>query len=255
MTPDDPNSRQWTVRYGLIAYGASWIFVGLATLGTYVVFGTNLGAADALWFDLAWLASLIPLRRAGQLRAADLGLRTTPAARAFALTMFVFIVLTLFDAAWQTGLGVAPAINPFTGIGTKSTALILLTGVAAVLTPVVEEIFFRGLLYRSLCSRFSVLWASLANGVMFALVHGEYALTVLPELAVAGVLLCLLYEYTGSLWPGITLSLYLDVGGFDQALTGHTGIVDLSVVILVLVLMARGLRGSGGGFPPPALSG
>ena len=179
-----------------------------------MLFGIHLGAAGALWFDLAWIASLIPLRRTGQLRAADLGLRTTPAVRAFALTMLVFLVLTLFDGVWQTGLGVAPPINPFAGIATKSMALIVLTGVAAVLTPVVEEVFFRGLLYRSFRNRFSVLWASLANGVMFALVHGEYALAVLPELAAAGVLLCLLYEYTGSLWPGITISLFLDVGGF-----------------------------------------
>ncbi len=256
MTSSDPISRQWTVNYALIAYGASWIIVAVASLGTHVLFGIHLGAAGALWFDLAWLASLIPLHRAGLLSTAGLGLRTTAAVRAFELTMLVFVALGLFDAVWQTSFGIAPAINPFTGIATKSTALIVLTGVAAVLTPVVEEVFFRGLLYRSFRNRFSVLWASLANGVMFALVHGEYALAILPELAVAGVLLCLLYEYTGSLWPGITISLFLDVGAFDQALTGHAGIVYLGVVILVLVLMARGLRGSsGGGFPPPALSG
>lgn len=146
LTPADPNPRQWTVHYALIAYGASWIIVAVASLGTHVLFGIHLGAAGALWFDLAWIASLIPLRRAGQLRAADLGLRTTPAARAFALTMLVFLVLTLFDAVWQIGLGIAPPVNPFAGIATKSTALIVLTGVAAVLSPVVEEVFFRGLL-------------------------------------------------------------------------------------------------------------
>ncbi len=256
MSPDDPNSGQWTVRYGLIAYGASWIFVGVATIGTRALFGTDLGAAGALWFDLAWLASLIPLHRAGLLSTARLGLRTTPAARAFALTMLVFLVLTLFDAAWQMDLGVAPPNNPFAGIATKSTALIVLTGVAAVLSPVVEEIFFRGLLYRSFRNRLSVIPASLINGVLFAFVHGEYALAILPELALAGVLSCLLYEYTGSLWPGITLSLFLDAGGFEQALTGRAGIVYLGVVILVFLLVARGLRGnSGGGLPPPALSG
>jgi len=234
------------VRYALIAYVASWIIAGAASLGAFLLFGVNLEAAGALWFDLAWLLSLIPLRRAGLLRANDLGLRTTPALRAVGLALLVFAALILFDGYWRSSLTLGPVRSPFSGIAAKSTAIIVLTGVAAVVTPVIEEVFFRGLLYRCFRNRFSVLPASVAVGVMFGLVHTEYPLAVLPELAVAGLLLCLLYEYTGSLWPGITISLYLDAGGFDQALTGNNGIVFLSLVLLVLVLVVRSLLGRWG---------
>jgi uncharacterized membrane protein YtjA (UPF0391 family) len=51
-----------------------------------------------------------------------------------------------------------------------------------------------------------------------------------------------LYEYTGSLFPAIAINLYLDAGGFEQALTGTAPIVFWSFVLLVVVLLARGLR-------------
>jgi membrane protease YdiL (CAAX protease family) len=124
-----------------------------------------------LCVDAVWLALLIPLYRAGLLRAVDLGLRTSPAARSVGLVLLVFVVI----------------------------------------------------------------------GVMFGLVHTEYALGVLPELAVYGGLLCVLYERTGSLLPGIALNVYLDAGGFEQALTGRSPIVLWSFGLLVLVLVARSM--------------
>jgi membrane protease YdiL (CAAX protease family) len=176
-----------------------------------------------------------------------------PALRAIGLTALVFIATGLFDGYWQSKLGLKPVMSPFSGIAAKSTAIIVLTGITAVVTPVIEEVFFRGLLYRCFRNRFSVLPSSVAVGVMFGLVHMEYPLAVLPEVAVAGVLLCLLYEHTGSLWPGITFTLYLDAGGFEQALTGRYPIVIWSLALLVLVLVVRGLLGRGGGkLPPPS---
>jgi hypothetical protein len=238
------------VRFALLAYGASWIVAGVASLGAILLFGVHLSTAGALLFDGAWLASLIPLRRG--LRAADLGLRATPAARAVGLALLVFAASALFDRLWRAALVLGPTSNPFSGIAEKGTAMIVLTGVAAVVSPVVEEVFFRGLLYRCFRNRFSVPTASVAIGVMFGLVHTQYAVDVLPELAVYGSLLCLLYEYTGSLWPGIALNLYLDAGGFEQALTGSYAMVFWSFVLFVLVLGARSLRWGRGGKQLPS---
>ena len=207
-----------------------------------MLFGVHLSTAGALWFDGAWLASLIPLRRAGLLRAGDLGLRKAPAARAVGLALLLVAASVLFDGLWRAALARGPTSNPFSGIADRSTALIVLTGVAAVVSPVVEEVFFRGLLYRCFRNRLSVLPGSMAIGVMFGLIHTQYAAAVLPELAVYGLLLCLLYEHTGSLWPGIVLNLCLDASGFEQALTGSSAIVFSSVVLLLLVLVARSLR-------------
>jgi hypothetical protein len=179
-TVSDLTSRQWTVRYALLAYGLSWVVAGMASLGGILLFGVHLSTAGALWFDGAWLASLVPLRRAGLLRAADLGLRTAPAARAVGLSLLVFAASVLFDGLWRAALVLGPTSNPFAGTAEKGTAMVVLTGVAAVVSPW-SRVFFRGLLYRCFRNRFSV---PVAIGVMFGLVHTQHAAAARPELAV-----------------------------------------------------------------------
>ncbi len=231
------------MRYALVAYVTSWVVVICVSLGAWLLFGVSRwGGAGALWFDVAWLASLVPLYRAGVLSAGDLGLRPASAGRSVGLALLVFVSLGVFDDVWSSALASGSVANPFSGVADKSAALIVLTGVAAVVSPVVEGIFFQGLLFRCFRNRFALLPASVVIGVMFALVHTEYPLVVLPELAVYGGLACVLYEYTGSLFPAIAINLYLDAGGFEQALTGSAAIVVWSFALLVSVLLARSLR-------------
>lgn len=229
----------WTVRYALIAYCASWIAVLCATLGGWLVGVRHWGGAGALWFDVAWFASLVPLYRAGALRLVDVGLRPGPARRSVGFALLVFVALGVFDDVWRSVLAPGSVSNPFSGVADKSAAMIVFTGVAAVVSPVVEGVFFQGLLFRCFRNRFALLPASVMIGVMFALVHTEYALAVLPELAVYGALACVLYEYTDSLFPAIAINLYLDAGAFEQALTGTAVIVFWSFVLFVVVLLVR----------------
>jgi membrane protease YdiL (CAAX protease family) len=235
-------TREWSVRYALVAYVASWLAVLCITLGAWLLGVRHWGVVGALWFDVAWVVSLVPLYRAGVLKAADLGLRGAPAARSVGLALLVSVSLGVFDEVWRSVLASGSGTNPFSGVAHKSTVFIVLTGIAAVVSPVVEGVFFQGLLFRCFRNRFALLPASAMIGVMFALVHTEYALAVLPELAVYGALACVLYEYTGSLFPAIAINLYLDAGGFEQALTGTAAIVFWSFVLLVVVLLARSLR-------------
>ena len=103
-------SRQWTVRYALLAYGASWVILGLVSLAALLLFGTRQSeGAGLLCVDAVWLASLIPLYRSGVLRAIDLGLRAAPAARSIGLALLVFVVSGLFDGLWRSAL--APAAS------------------------------------------------------------------------------------------------------------------------------------------------
>ena len=198
-------------------------------------------AANALWFDVTWLASLVPLYRAEVLRPVDLGLRRTSAGLSVGLALAVFFVTTLFDVAWQTVLTLGSVASPFAGVAYKSTPMIVLTGVAAVVSPVVEVVFFQGLLFRCFRNRFALLPASVMTGMMFALVHTEYELVVLPAIAVYGGLACWLYERTGSLFPVIAINLYLDAGGFERALFGTSVIVFWAFVLLVVVLLVWNL--------------
>ncbi len=71
----------------------------------------------------------------------------------------------------------------------------------AIGAPVVEELFFRGLLLRSLHRRFGVPVAVIGSAVLFGLAH--YELLQLPALILFGVVLAVLAERTGRLGPGM----------------------------------------------------
>jgi membrane protease YdiL (CAAX protease family) len=235
------------VRYALLAYGLSWAFVAGVLLAVRLLLEFHQwGSAGALWFDAAWLAALVPLYRAGVLSAAKLGLCPAPAGRSVGFALVVFIAAGVFDYEWHSVLAAGAISSPFAGVVVKKTVTIALTGAAAVVSPVVESVFFQGLMFRCFRNRFALLPASVVIGVMFALVHGEYPLVALPELAVYGGLGCLLYEYTGSLLPGIAINLYLDAGAFELALTGRVTIVFWGFVLLIAVLLARELMGRRG---------
>jgi membrane protease YdiL (CAAX protease family) len=67
--------------------------------------------------------------------------------------------------------------------------------------PVVEELFFRGLLLRSLHRRYGAPAAVIGSALVFGLAH--YELLQLPALILFGVVLAVLAERTGRLGPGI----------------------------------------------------
>lgn len=73
---------------------------------------------------------------------------------------------------------------------------------AVVIAPVVEEIFFRGVLYGGLRNRMGVRGAAAFSGLLFASLHPTLPTGFLPILAL-GIVLALLREKTGSLYPGM----------------------------------------------------
>ncbi len=93
--------------------------------------------------------------------------------------------------------------NPILDIAGQSSAfeLIMLMGMAALITPVYEELFFRGLLFGTHRELITPLWAGVMSAAIFALAHGDLQGT-LPLFAL-GSIFAFLYHKTGSLWPGI----------------------------------------------------
>jgi membrane protease YdiL (CAAX protease family) len=72
-----------------------------------------------------------------------------------------------------------------------------------VVAPVAEETFFRGFLYGGLRQRLSELPAATISGLVFGFVHAPTGPTAIIPLAFFGIGLALLYERTGSIWPGV----------------------------------------------------
>jgi membrane protease YdiL (CAAX protease family) len=78
----------------------------------------------------------------------------------------------------------------------------------AVGAPIVEELFFRGLVLRSLERRFGSTWAVALSSVLFGLAHpqplpAKALVLVMVSLAALGALLATLAVRTGRLGPSI----------------------------------------------------
>jgi hypothetical protein len=72
-----------------------------------------------------------------------------------------------------------------------------------VITPVVEETFFRGFLYKLLRNRFPIWAAAPMTAGAFAAIHG--APSLFPWLFYMGIVYTMLAERTGSLWSSILI--------------------------------------------------
>ena len=77
----------------------------------------------------------------------------------------------------------------------------------AVVAPLAEETFFRGFIYTWMRRHLRVPVAAILSGCFFAAAHLSYGvqseLLIGLPLALLGVVLALLYEYSGSLVPGV----------------------------------------------------
>jgi CAAX protease family protein len=70
-----------------------------------------------------------------------------------------------------------------------------------------EELCFRGLLFGGLRERLPRFVAALIAGGIFGLLHASTGISAVPPLIAFGFILCLLYEKTGSIVPGILLHM------------------------------------------------
>lgn len=97
-----------------------------------------------------------------------------------------------------------------------------------ILPPLVEELTVRGMLFTSLRSKLPFFVSALLTSILFALAHitqgGDQGLLYVAALDTfaLSIVLCLLREKTGSLWPGITL----------HALKNSIAFVSLYIIVI-----------------------
>ncbi len=81
---------------------------------------------------------------------------------------------------------------------------------AAVVAPLGEELLFRGILYSSLRNAWPAWVAAVVSSLIFAGLH-YYSWFGVLTIAGFGVLMCWVYERTGSLWPPIAFHALLNL--------------------------------------------
>ena len=214
----------WKVRDAFLVLGAGLLFLlvaGVVSLGlaqlqsvdmqtrdARAAIGAGVGAGFYL-FLLYMIRSSVVVRY--RLRWSALGLRTAGwqwiATVPLALATLIFADV-LYLKAMVAVLGPRrtwPAqLNPSTVDAAQMpvlSVLVLITGL--LLTPLVEELLFRGVLYQALRRRMPIGTAALVSAMVFALMHGQVVLFI--PFTVMGVLLALVYERSGSLIPTILI--------------------------------------------------
>jgi membrane protease YdiL (CAAX protease family) len=119
-------------------------------------------------------------------------------------TQFVLIpllylpIFTLFDV---TSEELEEPARGLTDRATNPVGVLLLVLIVGIGAPIVEEIFYRGLLQRSLVNRFGAWPGIVGSAVLFGLSH--FQLLQLPALVALGLILGYLTERFGRLGPAI----------------------------------------------------
>jgi len=118
------------------------------------------------------------------------------------LTQFVATLLYV-PLLWWTSIDSNEISKPARELTNKAhgSGVVLLVLVVVVAAPIVEEIFFRGLVLKSLERRMSRGWAIVVSSLVFAAAHFEPL--QFPALFVFGLLAAVLATRTGRLGPGI----------------------------------------------------
>jgi hypothetical protein len=136
----------------------------------------------------------------------SLGLRRFPWLLSGMLFFFGLALILVINLFWellrrQLGWAGQPDFLPLFGGGVQGLALALFLG--SVVAPIAEEVFFRGFLCAGLSDRWGKVRGIVASSLLFALVH--FSPSVFLPIFLMGIVLALVYTYSGSLWPAIFL--------------------------------------------------
>ena len=200
LEPPAERERRWGL--GDVAIGLIPLYLGVLAV---IVLWTNppedgataettpallLGSSLFLWaFFLA--VPLVSTRRKGNGPVADLGLRARPSDLPIGfgigiLAQIVLVWLIYLPLSWlidtdEVSSDARDLTDNFSG-----GAIFILVFVVVIGAPIVEEIFFRGLVYRAIEKRNGPTWALWASALLFAVSHTQ--LIQFPALLMFGLL-------------------------------------------------------------------
>lgn len=155
------------------------------------------------------------------------------------------IVFLLFSLSVLIGILFAlPQLSPYleehdeiVGELTGGNPLIVFL-VVGIFGPIVEEIAFRGMIYKELRA-FSPIWlSSLLSAAIFGAMHGNIVQSTYTFLA--GILLALVYEKTNTLRAPVLLHILFNCSNFVPDFSGGAPI--WAMIILVILGVFAGFR-------------
>ena len=169
-------------------------------------------AAVALWVGLAGAAVFASRVKGTGSLAEDFGFRIRPVDLLIGLVAGVAgqVMIQVIDLILGPLLGNPEVSGPVEDLvdSASGAGMVVLYVFVAMGAPIVEELFFRGLLLRSLMRRTSPTWAIVISGALFGIAHpqdlpAEALILVMVSLAALGMLLAWLAIRFDRLGPAI----------------------------------------------------
>jgi membrane protease YdiL (CAAX protease family) len=159
--------------------------------------------------DIGFVAAAIVFARLAYPPAArHFGLRGTRVLKAIGLVIGIYLAYAMFAGVWSQVVDLGEPKDQLDDLGVDESDVLLACGavLVCVVAPVVEEFFFRGFFYAALRNWRGMWPAAILTGIVFGGIHvGSAEAGALVPLMVFGVGLCLIYEWSGSLYPCIGL--------------------------------------------------
>jgi uncharacterized protein len=217
----------------------------------------GLEIADTTVQDVAFVFTALFFAQLGgrTVAAWQFGLRPTRLWRAVRLVVLTLLGFLIFSLIWAAAFHVGKEkLLEQLGAGESLSLLLLSAALTCVIAPICEEVLFRGFIFTALRNWRGVWPAAVITGLLFGAVHvGSAPPADLVPLAVLGFGLCLLYYYTGSLYPCIaahSLNNSLAFGSLEG--WGWQIPVLMCAALAAIWLLAVALMRSGAIAPEPS---
>ena len=257
MPERDETRPAWPPWYGLAALGLALVVTLFASLvllsilkaaGVHVESGSaGFNIAATLIQDAALaLCAVYLAQKVAPVRLSQFGVRKTrlrPAIKWIFIAVGIYLLFQLIYVA-----AVHPSEKQTTledlGAGNGGAATVLIGVLVVGVAPPIEEFFFRGFLFGAARSSWSFVPAALFAGLIFGGVHATTGVQAVPPLMALGFSLCLLYEATGSILPGICVHALNNMLAFgvDKDGSWAVGAVVATLVVTLCVTLPGRLR-------------
>ena len=227
---------------GLITAGIAWAALGVDEPGespAAIIVGTLL--LDGSLVAVALLFASFVRRP----KPWHFGLRRTPFWPAVGWAALGIVSFYVFVAVYSAVVqpDVEQSVAEELGADESTFGLVAAGFMIICVAPFAEEFFFRGFFYGALRTRFPVAAAAIIDGLVFGLIHfegGTEGLLIVPPLALLGVVFCLVYEKTRSLYPVVALhSINNSIAYAAQADGGAVAAVLGPLMVAACALVPR----------------
>jgi len=198
---------------------AYWPDFDTSTLGDSVA--VNVALTFLQWAIVLGVTLIYLKIRGYPVNARMMGFRRTRFRRALGLLVMVLFITLSFEVIYNLlilrlfGEGNLPSDVPSQQVtslfGTSVAALVLTFVIVALITPVVEELFFRGFVHRGLEQQFGFLAGGSLSATIFMIAHFDPRL--FPPIFVLGFGLAYLVHRTGSIWSSIGAHFLINAMG------------------------------------------